>query len=99
MEALRTIRWTYTCSMLHRTNTADACASLACAPSPESANAACQAVARIRFCNSSHTIGSIQVGSLVNPQVMLYDRDSGFLILMPRIQGQVRKLTWRERRA
>ena len=32
------------------------------------------------------------------PQVMLFDRDSGFLIRMPRIEGQVRELRWRERR-
>ena len=31
-------------------------------------------------------------------QVMLFDRDSGFLVRMPRIEGQVRELRWRERR-
>ena len=29
---------------------------------------------------------------------MLFDRDSGFLVRMPRIEGQVRELRWRERR-
>lgn len=30
-------------------------------------------------------------------RVMLFDRDSGFLVHMPRIEGQVREVKWRER--
>jgi hypothetical protein len=31
------------------------------------------------------------------PKVMLFDRDSGFLVRMPRIEGQVCEVRWRER--
>jgi hypothetical protein len=30
------------------------------------------------------------------PRVVLFDRDSGFLVRMPRIEGQVREVKWRE---
>jgi len=68
MAALRTTRWTCTCSTPHRAITGGACAILPSAQSPASASAGCPAAVRIRFFGSLRTIGSIRASSPVNQE-------------------------------